>query len=78
MLDEKDVEIEGLRDAKKTHDALRELCRQRGTPLEEQSSCGEDMVLWAGSVMDGLQARVEELEAKYAASRDHHDMYHAD
>ena len=41
------VKYTDVEDAIRTHDALRELCRQRGTPLKEQSPCGEDIVLWA-------------------------------
>lgn len=49
-------------DMRKTHDALRELCRQHGTPLDQQSSAGEDIVLWADALIRELEARVQELE----------------
>lgn len=50
-------------DHTRTHNALRELCRQRGTSLEEQSECGEDIVLWADAVMRELDADLNQAIA---------------
>lgn len=50
-------------DHTRTHNALRELCRQRGTSLEEQSECGEDIVLWADALMRELETDLDQAIA---------------
>jgi hypothetical protein len=47
-------------DKERTHDALRVLCSHRGTPIDEQSSSGEDIVLWADALMTRLEQERDE------------------
>ncbi len=60
-------------DHTRTHNALRELCRQRGTSLEEQSRCGEDIVLWADAVMRELDADLDQAIAWVRGREDEWD-----
>ena len=52
-------------DSDRTDKALREVCRTHGTPLDEQSPCGEDIVLWASTLIADLKAQLAEKENAY-------------
>lgn len=62
-MDDKNNRFADVADHTRTHNALRELCRQRGTSLEEQSPCGEDIVLWADAVMRDLETDLDQAIA---------------
>ncbi len=60
---DKEKRFADVADHTRTHDWLRELCRQRGTSLEEQSGSGEDIVLWADAVMRELECDLDQAIA---------------
>ncbi len=57
---------ERLQDAKRTHDALRVWCENHGTPLKEQSRCGEDIVLWADIFIEELRKERNEWQGRWS------------
>ena len=69
-MENKEDRFADVADHTRTHNALRELCRQRGTSLEEQSPCGEDIVLWADALMRELESDLYHLIAWVGARED--------